>query len=448
MQKTIESLSLESKYNALLIETEALRIANKCLEQQLSATVEQTEAMLSELVSQGSALRNANLLQQQAAEFTQWVIDSIGSLVIVLNETGKIKQANRLSNEVFGKDLSDMVLDEFLHPDDFASLKQEIPVLPWTINSVLFEIVRACGRYSAEHRFINHLGQVRYYMFEGTLLHNFQGKEEGVVINAIDITLLKEQQQRLILTSEQLQAYQLQNESEQKFANAVLDRMLIQNDLKDPQLQYWKLVAQRFSGDLICVKRVDANRLYFMVADVTGHGLSAALPTLIVYQVFRGAASKEVLVSNIAETINHRIVNDLPVSHFVALAVGLIDNYNRTIEIWNGGLPDILAVDAQGNIAHNFKSRHVFAGILNGHEFDRTTELWQWQEECELFVFSDGAGDVKNHNDQMFGMEQVVRSIQGVEIGRRISNLRKELIAFMDEAKEQDDISCLCIHCH
>lgn len=249
-----------------------------------------------------------------------------------------------------------------------------------------------------------------------------------------------------IQTTNSLKVYQQQNEVEQKFAKAVFERMLQQKDLQDPQLQYWLLPAQHFSGDLIAFMRISDNRIYFLLADAIGHGLSAALPTLIVYQIFRGASFKQVLLSNLAATINSRLQTDLPTGHFVALAIGMIDNSNRSIEIWNGGMPDLLVLDGHGSVLHSFKSRHLSAGILNAQSFDDQTELWQWQEPCELFAHSDGISEARNADDDMFGIDRVGECLQAPP-GQRIARLQQALNEFVGSQPAPDDISCLCIRC-
>ncbi|CCE24163.1 fused response regulator/phosphatase [Methylotuvimicrobium alcaliphilum] len=256
-----------------------------------------------------------------------------------------------------------------------------------------------------------------------------------------------EMQNSIIEGKRQLQAYQDQNEVEQRFAQTIFDRLIHQNDLQDPQLNYWLLPARRFSGDLVCVKRISPDRLYFMLADSTGHGLAAALPTIIVNQVFQGMTKKRLLVSCIAREINNRLKKELPAGHFVALALGMVDNRNQWIEIWNGGLPDQWALDLQGIPIRAFKSQHTFAGVLDNDEFDDGTEIWQWQQACELFFYSDGLVDIEDPLSECSGHDWLLKTLKQSTSRERIQAIQAQLSDYMQKNEIHDDISCLSIQC-
>jgi len=184
-----------------------------------------------------------------------------------------------------------------------------------------------------------------------------------------------------------------------------------------------------------------------MLADSTGHGLSAALPTLIVNQIFRTMAKKAIGIAEMARETNFRLQKVLPVGHFVALALGVVDFEERSIEVWNGGLPAIRVFDNQGQNLATFKSEHVFAGVMRDEDFDDTTVTWQWSQACELVLYSDGAIDACNAEGRFFGEAKIVQVLTDAAFGKRSAALRYELESFVDPGVEHDDISCLTIQC-
>ncbi|MBY6241411.1 EAL domain-containing protein [Methylosinus sp. Sm6] len=184
----------------LRTEIEALRLANGALERQLSKEAEQAETMLRGLEAQASALRDANLRQSSQRDFTQRVMDTAGALVVVLRPDGRIRQVNRR----FIEEMSDpaaapegRVLDDWLHPDERSDLGKSLLRLPWPVLSPLIETLRRSGAYAAEHRLREREGHYRNYWLEASLQYDPQGKEEGAVVWAADITALKQQQERL-----------------------------------------------------------------------------------------------------------------------------------------------------------------------------------------------------------------------------------------------------------
>jgi len=264
------------------------------------------------------------------------------------------------------------------------------------------------------------------------------------VDSAQRMTLL---QANLLENKHRLEQYHTENERELEFSRGVFEKIVAQSDLQDPQIDYWVKPSARFSGDLISAKRVSESQLYFILADSTGHGLSAALPIIIVSQLFQSVGNKYVPVSAIVKKINKRLKQDLPLGHFVALAVGLIDTEQQSIEIWNGGLPALPVLNDKNEVIHNFLSKHVSCGVLNGEAFDAQTEIWHWAENCELFLSSDGVTDVVGRNGEFFGEDTFMQTLLNTKAGKRISEIKQIITKFIDPTREQDDVSCLTIYC-
>jgi len=254
-------------------------------------------------------------------------------------------------------------------------------------------------------------------------------------------------QANLLENKLRLEQYHTENERELEFSRGVFEKIVAQSDLQDSQIDYWVRPSARFSGDLISAKRVSETQLYFILADSTGHGLSAALPIIIVSQLFQSVGNKYVPISAIVKKINKRLKQDLPLGHFVALAIGLIDTEQQSIEIWNGGLPALPVLNGKNEVIHNFLSKHVSCGVLNGESFDAQTELWHWAEDCELFLSSDGVTDVVGKNGQLFGEDSFMQTLLNTKAGQRISEIKEIITAFIDPIREQDDVSCLTIYC-
>lgn len=191
---------LQGELASLRTEISALRLANAALEQQMSSDARQTDQLLRTMELQSNALREANLRQNDQNSFIKRVMDTTGALMIVLGPEGRLRQINRTCSEalnIAGMKLEEHVLDEWLHPEERQRLAEQVGELPWPVYSALFEAVHGAGVYAAEHRLAGRDGQYRYYWLEASRQYNQQGKEEGAVVCATDITPLKQQQERL-----------------------------------------------------------------------------------------------------------------------------------------------------------------------------------------------------------------------------------------------------------
>ncbi len=184
----------------LQAEIAALRLANAALEQRMLAEAQQSDAMLNEVELQRNALRAAHKTQQHLGDFIQRVMDSAGCLLIVLAPDGRVRMSNQRCEAALGVPaaaLSGRVLDDWLVPAERSGLAAQLPLLPWPVHSALFECVNRQGSYSAEHLLRTPQGRYHTYLLEAATLHSPQGKHEGAVISAIDISQIKQQEARL-----------------------------------------------------------------------------------------------------------------------------------------------------------------------------------------------------------------------------------------------------------
>jgi PAS domain S-box-containing protein len=194
------TLTRDTELQCLREEVAALRLANEALEEQILADAEETDAMLREVVNQRNALREVHRQQCHLSAFVQRVMDTVASLVVVLDVDGRMRHVNSHYRQKLGNmtgAIEGGVLDEFLHPAESMGLAENLPSLPWPVHSPLYETIRQRGQYHAEHRLSDGCGGFRRYLVEAVMLHNNQGKEEGAVVSATDITTLKEQEECL-----------------------------------------------------------------------------------------------------------------------------------------------------------------------------------------------------------------------------------------------------------
>ena len=200
-----------SEIELLRAEIDSLRLANAAIQQQMSADAAGADALLRAMEAQANALREAHVRQRAQADFTQRVMDTSGALMIVLDAEGRIRQVNRRFLDELESPSGALVgraIDEWLAPEDFAALSAEVGQLPWPVYSPLFERLRRDSAYEAEHRLRAVGGEYRTFWVEARAQTDPQGKEEGAVVCATDITPLKQQSDALLLRERQLREAQ------------------------------------------------------------------------------------------------------------------------------------------------------------------------------------------------------------------------------------------------
>ncbi|TYC61522.1 PAS domain-containing protein [Zoogloea oleivorans] len=184
----------------LQAELEALRHANTSLEQQIGAVTVMMDAMVDEVSAKSRLLEERSAEQARLSAFVTNVMDTMDSLLLVVDRFGCIKQANAAVRRCLGIDPASLVgssPDSLLTAETLAPLHQAAPSV--AAGSVLFRTILLRGNLEMETCIESRLpdATLRHFMLRASTLHDRSGKLQGVVIVGSDITALRTREQAL-----------------------------------------------------------------------------------------------------------------------------------------------------------------------------------------------------------------------------------------------------------
>jgi len=262
-----------------------------------------------------------------------------------------------------------------------------------------------------------------------------------------DISERKRAESLLRENAERLQRYHEASEAENALASMLINRQMLKEELDDPLVTYWLSPAQNFSGDVLAACRSREGRLYALVADATGHGLTAAISTLPVLTLFYKLVPGNPALAEMVGEINQYLRESMPVGRFVGVAIACLDTRARCGELWVGGMPDVLLLDESGDVTQRFESRNLPLGIVDSSELELASETFCWQDPAQLLLSSDGLLEAESVAGEPFGETALLRSIAGETPGGRRDTIQEALLAHLGASCAQDDISLLLLTC-
>lgn len=191
--------------NALLSrELEALRAAGSAQEQQLLAVSKAMDEMLLEIESQRNSLKQKNKQLRELNAYIRRINDTMDSLLIVTDLHGHIKQVNRAFSENLGweqESIEQLEIDQLFVPAELDSLtashlQEHFPVCA---GSRIVALLKQCSHLEIETPLNRHPGvpSEAVYLVKGELLHSHQGKLQGILLTATDISELKQRESAL-----------------------------------------------------------------------------------------------------------------------------------------------------------------------------------------------------------------------------------------------------------
>ncbi|MGD9618237.1 MAG: PP2C family protein-serine/threonine phosphatase [Alphaproteobacteria bacterium] len=202
--------------------------------------------------------------------------------------------------------------------------------------------------------------------------------------------------------------------------------------------------AREIGGDFYDYFPIDANRLAFTVADVSGKGIPAALFMAVSRTVMRSISGRSDLSAGISEA-NRLLATHNTASMFVTLFHGVLDLTTGVLRYCNAGHNPPYLLHADGT-----RSSLGATGIPIGIEDQlnyRTAEIVLAPGDT-LFLFSDGITEAFDAAGNEFGTARLEQAVDAGR-GRGAADLVREVLratsAFTAGAEQSDDITCLAL---
>ena len=217
----------------------------------------------------------------------------------------------------------------------------------------------------------------------------------------------------------------------------------------NPGNMQWAFLAQKIlSGDMICSASGPSGNHVIMLGDNTGHGLSAAIGSLLSYEIFYTMVNKGFEISAIVEEINCKLYNLLPVDRFLAACLIEIDVDYHVMKVWNAGMPDVWVTHSDGALKHKLTSINLPLGIKQLKEVDIVPARVNLDDGDLIYCCTDGAIECTNEQNELFGEQRLLNLfLNELEPKEKFKNIISEIKKFRGYKELNDDIAVLQIDC-
>ncbi len=237
--------------------------------------------------------------------------------------------------------------------------------------------------------------------------------------------------------------------NEQIVAQRILANAISERGVQLKNIELLKKSKLIFSGDLFITARHPDGSLNVIIADFTGHGLSAAISGLPVADVFSAMTEKGFELDYIIENINAKLHTLLPTYMFMACSILNISNNLSRIKIWNGGMPDIyIRENLTGKIKYQIKSSNIALGIAKERPIKYKIKNIEIIPGDQIILFTDGLTEASNEKDEMFGEHRLEDCLRNNTKEESIfTALLNTFNGFCGDIAPMDDVTLACIPC-
>ncbi len=206
------------------------------------------------------------------------------------------------------------------------------------------------------------------------------------------------------------------------------------------------LACSQLKGDLIDTFISPDGKIGVMVADVSGHGASASLITILFRTLFRTLALEESSPAKALKTVNRALLEPLAdIYSFVTAAYAVFDPKTKKLTYSTAAHPALLLSGKRGKI-DSLEAPGMMLGMFSDY-WCNEGEI-QLQSGDRILLYTDGLVDQKNKNRREFGLgrvKKIIRENRAESLDETLDRIIISLQRFAGGIPLEDDFSIFMI---
>ena len=204
--------------------------------------------------------------------------------------------------------------------------------------------------------------------------------------------------------------------------------------------------AQQIGGDFVEFTDSPGGSLFFVLGDVSGKGVAAALFMAASQSAMMSACAEHTGISKIANEANRRLCQQNPMGLFVTCVVGILDLETGRLDYVCAGHEPAYIITPDGGRRALPMTRGLAMGLMDDFDYASGSEVIRPNET--LFLYTDGLTDAVDLSGTLFGKDRLEGTLDGAS--RRspaeiVDHVWSEIGSFSTGAAAADDMTCLVL---
>jgi serine phosphatase RsbU (regulator of sigma subunit) len=195
-------------------------------------------------------------------------------------------------------------------------------------------------------------------------------------------------------------------------------------------------------GDVYDVQPLPGGRVAVLVADFSGHDVSAALNTAMLRAIVWREAEHAASPGDALARLNEQLCRDLPAELFATAVLAWFDTAGGQLHYANAGHPTsyVKPTDAW----HELESGGPVLGVIEGAEYPTT--VLPLARGARLFACTDGVTETRDARGRLWATEELLEILKSTESsgpGEVIEEILVKLAAFRGGGPQEDDVTLM-----
>lgn len=204
--------------------------------------------------------------------------------------------------------------------------------------------------------------------------------------------------------------------------------------------------AREIGGDFYDYRFLDDNRLAFLIGDVAGKGVPAALFMAMTQTLFKGFSSPDRTASDIMARVNNALCDESQAGMFVTLLYGVLHVHTGALDLCNAGHPPPFLIGHNECITQLQDARNPALGLMRDISYHSASFILKPGEK--LFLYTDGVTEAFNKDRELYSiqrLEQFLNQNSDKAVEELSSGILKDVRAFSGDEDASDDLTILAL---
>src|SRR5579871_2283307 len=240
-------------------------------------------------------------------------------------------------------------------------------------------------------------------------------------------------------------------ESELAVANRIQQSMLPRRFPPFPGRTDFEIFAQMeparsVGGDFYDFFEIDSDRLAFLIGDVSGKGVPAALFMASTRTLLRAIAMQGTTAAECIRQVNTILAKPSDNPMFVTLIYGILDTRTGAVDYCNAGHQPPYVLSSGGELSQAADGGGLLAGFEEKAVYQGGAA--QLKPGDALVLFTDGVTEAFDDTGAMFDdarLEASLKSVASSPVDEIVKTVFRQVTAFTGPAVQSDDITVLAV---
>ncbi|HEY7164384.1 MAG TPA: SpoIIE family protein phosphatase [Candidatus Binatia bacterium] len=202
--------------------------------------------------------------------------------------------------------------------------------------------------------------------------------------------------------------------------------------------------SRQVGGDLFDVVPVNSSELVMIMADISGHGVPAALLTSVTKVLFRTGVEQCSNPAQLIGWLNRQISSYLATGEFITVFLGWWNLNTQCFTYAGAGHPPALAMSADGSHIEWLHVSQGIIGVIPEQEFAQHETILR--HGTRVICYTDGITETTNVNQEFFGEDRLAEACRrqhGVSVATMVERVFTEIDEFAGGETQNDDQALL-----